>query len=215
MYAAPCRQHLDGPGHLLLHMFNPIPLCKFSSEVILLTGVSLRGRKLHVLLMLMLRPDALEAHQFPDLSRHFDANCMIQLTNMANIVRCSQSSLLGLLWDLSTKILRNRCAPEHFAAFITCINQAMKLQYDHQSTFIMLPLANRVMHMLDAMLSDNDYNLAEQNIVEIEVKKVWILLTSALASRVVFGGYNRRVLICARSQDSSCPAERWLPIHVN
>ncbi|KIM25053.1 hypothetical protein M408DRAFT_316562 [Serendipita vermifera MAFF 305830] len=127
-------------------------------------------------------------------SRDPELLCRNQLSHIAIMAKGSQSGFLSLLWDLSTKVLRTRCSPEHLATFLTCINQAMNLSSDSRATYIMRPLAGRVLHMLDAMLSDNDYDPIEQDIISKESNRVWKLMMNELASRTVFGGCNSRIL---------------------
>lgn len=213
-YATACPQHLDSPGHLLLHMFNPVVLCEFSSDIVLLSGIPLKGRNLHVLLTLLVFPDALDPLHFKIITQYFDIQCRNQLSHIAIMAKGSQSGFLSLLWDLSTKVLRTRCSPEHLATFLTCINQAMNLSSDSRATYIMRPLAGRVLHMLDAMLSDNDYDPIEQDIISKESNRVWKLMMNELASRTVFGGCNSRILVCAHSRNCDSPGVGWLLAYV-
>jgi len=184
------------------------------------TSIPLQGRKMNLVLVLLMLPDA-QYHILPDrLLSDIHTQCLGRIMQIGKVVRRSQLAMLSLMVDLSAHLVRRKytrqtLCSEELAGFSLCVRRALELPRDPRVAFVIARLVENMMD-IKRLMYHNDYRVKWENqAADREASFATSRLMALLASMMVFGGHNRRILSCAQTREMYSPAVGWMPIYTD
>ncbi|KIM32246.1 hypothetical protein M408DRAFT_326879 [Serendipita vermifera MAFF 305830] len=212
-----CPSHLNGDGHLLLHVFNKFRDCKPLENMEVFTSVSKDDMVLDALLMILLLPEEYDDVSPEALGQDYgpiDPRCLSRLVNICKTVKRNQFTLLTLLADFIPKLAGHHAlAAEDVEGISFCINKALYLPRDQRSVTIIPIVTTRLLECNDRMMDRNVRTMEENLVASNKAKATAYALKTLLASNLIFGGQNRKLLSCAHTHTEGNPASGWLSMN--
>ncbi|KIM31689.1 hypothetical protein M408DRAFT_20917 [Serendipita vermifera MAFF 305830] len=211
-YPVRCPNHHDHDGHILLDMFEGTQshtIVYFPTNMEKFTKVPLKGRQIHILLALLLLPD----YRLTDpVEFGINEECWPIILGICGSVKTSQLLFLSLLCDFDFSYFF--WVREDMAAFSICIHKSLDLPLDQAA----VPVAQTFVRRLDAFVEDTFIDWNRNDLINTSVHELEVAvcrLKTHLASVLIHGTHNKRMLFCARAHDGWSPATGWLPTYID
>lgn len=176
-----------------------------------LTKVPLKGRHTHLLLALLVLPDDRLTDQ-TDMGININEECWSIILEISSAVKSSQLSFLSILCGFDTSYFPWSC--EEMAAFSICIHKSLDLPLDQAAVHVVQSLVRR----LDGVGEKFVRGFGVSDLGKIagdEFNVAMNRLNAHLASVLIHGMHNKRMLSCARANKGWIPATGWLPAYID
>lgn len=136
--------------------------------------------------------------------------CFDRILDMIHVATASRYSSLQLLLSFSRRLHRSRrLRLDSVAVFLLCIGHALLLPPDDESLPILIPLALST-HFREEQITFHTKDYPLERVLFRHAREISKTLMSIVASKVVFGRTNGRVLSCARASKQYMSAIGWL-----
>jgi len=210
-----CSYHYDAEGHILFHILASLGNLGFPTSYSAFEAVPLKGRWVDAIATLLILSD--EPGEIPplNLGRPVDEKCLELILGIFKRVAASQFAMLAFVYSICARMLAGTgIATEELAIISICVTKALELPRDERTIPILRPVIRRIMRIRTTML------LYSSSIVEFEnVSAVGMRCTDRLntylATMLIFGAQNCRVLSCARRPQKFSAAVGWLAEYVD
>jgi len=137
---------------------------------------------------------------------HFPTTSRRLLDDWFNVVRSSEYHRLAVIFNVSKAFEHRLVYPEDLAAILVGIQDAMQLPHMAESTLILGPLSASIRRLLNATLVLGARSI-KRDAISREATRTIQLVRSSLASRLISGRHNSRIVACARGRWSIDPAD--------
>jgi hypothetical protein len=150
-----------------------------------------------------------------NLGRPVDEKCLELILGLFKRVATSQFAMVAFLYGICARMLDGTgIAPEELAIVSICVMKALELPRDDRIVPILRPVVHRILRVRTVMLPYTSTIGEFENASAVGMICVNRLNTH-LATRLIFGGQNCRVLSCARTPQASSPAIGWLTEYID
>jgi hypothetical protein len=214
-YPIKCPDHYDTEGHVLFHILATIDNVDFPTNYPAFKAVPLKGRWVDAMATLLILSD--EPGDIPplNLGRPVDEECLELILGIFRRVATSQFAMFAFLYGICVRMLDGMgIAPEELAMISICVTKALELPRDDRIVPILRPVIHRILHIRTVMLPYTS-TIGEFESASAVGMGCVNRLNTHLATMLIFGGQNCRVLSCARTPQTFSPAIGWLAEYVD
>jgi hypothetical protein len=149
-----------------------------------------------------------------NLGRPVDEQSFGLILGILKRVMTSQFAMLAFLNSICVRMLEGTdIATEELAMISICVMKALDLPRDERVVPILRPVISRILRIRTDMRLHASSIAEFENVSAVGTRCVDRLNTH-LASMLIFGGQNCRVLSCARSPQAFSPAVGWMAEHI-
>jgi hypothetical protein len=198
--------------HMLLHLHECLgPLAGFHQETVLFGTVHMNTERYTPILALLALSDDQDPSALVIHERH-DQKCIQSLWEVCRATKQNAEVIILLLTDIAFQQATRTSSPRAVAMILEPIRQAMKLIEDKGSPFALKSLAFAVKTLRAIMLSGLPIpgTTKERKAMAIEAERIYKRLQTTGNTKLVSAGSQLRLLSCARTHSSACPALGWL-----
>jgi hypothetical protein len=150
-----------------------------------------------------------------NLGRPVDEKCLELILGILKRVATSQFAMLAFLYGICARMLSGMgIAPEELAMISICVTKALELPRDDRIVPILRPVIHRILRIRTVMLPYTS-TIGEFESASAVGMRCVNRLNTHLATMLIFGGQNCRVLSCARTLQTSSPAIGWLAEYID
>lgn len=210
-----CHDHYPTEGHILFHLLANAGSFGFPTSYPAFKAVPLKGRWVDAIATFLILSD--EPGEIPSLNlgRLVDKHCLELIRGIFKKIARSQFSMLASLYGICSRILvTGGISTEELAIVSICAMKALALPRDDRAIPIIRPVISQILRIRAAML-DRSRGAKEIENTSVEGMRCVDRLNTHLATTLIFGVQNCRVLTCARRPQSFGPAVGWLAEYVD
>ncbi|KIM31626.1 hypothetical protein M408DRAFT_317866 [Serendipita vermifera MAFF 305830] len=209
-YPVRCSNHYDHEGHILFHIYEGVrshSIVDFPINMEIFTKVPLKNRQIRLLLALLVLPDC----RLTDRTEFYiSEECWPIILGICGTIKTSQLSFLSILCAFNNV---SACR-EDVVAFSICIHKSLDLALDQAAVPVVQSLVRRLdgfRELFVTRLEVSDLTIIAADEFDVALNR----LNTHLASVLIHGMSNKRMLSCARASEGWSPATGWLPFHVD
>jgi hypothetical protein len=175
----------------------------------------LKGRWVDAIATLLILSDEPGDTPSLNLGRPVDEKCLELILGIFKRMATSQFAMLAFVYSICTRMLEGTgIATEELAIISICATKALQLPRDERSVPILRPVIHQTLRIRNSMLAYSS-STAEFESVSAVGMRCTDQLNTYLATMLIFGTQNCRVLSCARRPQSFSPAVGWLAEYVD
>lgn len=198
-YPVHCPECYDGPGHLLFHILTMTTSYVFVLDITFFGSLPMRILSTDVTLLMLCRSMANVPISLERMVDDADEECIKCLSAMFDEVESSQLYLFTLLCNSARRLSHAWVDSEELVIILAGVRKALSLPDEAESVGVMI-LLSRLINELQEMMTLGGYRpFEERQQVSVEANKTYWELQSRLATRVVLGGCNSRLVSCAQA----------------
>jgi len=208
-----CFEHHRFGGHLLLHIFDQIPLFQFPVGLEMFNTFPIQSGWSTALLVVLTLSYGHEELAWEMLLQHLDKQHLAQVSELLKAVKGSQVASLALLLGIATRLISSKSyfiCPEEVAMMSLCIGKALELSSEQRSSLLIRPLVIRVQELGDLMITSNRRSTEDNEVASLATVEAVNRLKSHMATLMIVGRQNSRALSCSQTHGSYSPAIGWL-----
>jgi hypothetical protein len=175
----------------------------------------LKGRSVDAVATLLILSDEPGEMSPLNLGRPVDEECLELILGIFKKVTASQFSMLATLYGICSRIVKyGGISTEELAMVSICAMKALDLPRDDRVVPIIRPVISQILRIRAAMIGGPTRETEEIENASVVGMRCVDRLNTQLATMLIFGGRNCRILSCARTPQAFSPAVGWLTEHI-